>query len=107
MAARHPIDDELVVAEAAVRHAQMVRRFHARKSPRGSAQRQADLQEARERLRTAMKPLRSYLGRAAYKNATNYNADLHDRVRETSAAMQKERRKLHKMAARSTNARPR
>jgi hypothetical protein len=100
MAAKHPIEDELIAAEAAVRHAQMVRKFHRRRSQRGSSQREADLQEARDRLRSAMKPLRSYLGRASSSAQTNYNADLHERVREASASMQRERRKLHKMLAR-------
>jgi hypothetical protein len=48
-----------------------------------------------------MKPLRSFLGQAPYKTQSEYFTDLTVRVRDASDALQRERRKLWKMAKRS------
>ena len=92
-----PIELALKEAHAAVRHAQDVRGYHARRSAKGSKQREEDLMGARERLRIAMEPLRSFLGRGAALTQTNSNIDLLDRVSQASQAIQGERRRIWKM----------
>lgn len=94
---QHPIETDLKAAFAAVRHARDVRKFHARRTQKGSMQREVDLDEAMERLKTAMKPLRSYLGSVPYRQQS-YNArQITENVAEASQAIQAERRKLWKM----------
>jgi hypothetical protein len=87
-------------AYAAVRHAQDVRTFHGRRTKKGSGQRETDLAEARDKLKRVMKPLRSFLGQAPYKTQSQAHQDLTDRIKEASAAIQKERRSLWKMQKR-------
>lgn len=91
------IEAALKEAHAACRHAQDIRGFYARRSERDSKQRQDDLHAARERVRLAMTPLRSYLGKSAKLTQSRTNIDLANRVREASKALQTERRKLWKM----------
>lgn len=91
------IEAALKEAHAACRHAQDIRGFYARRSERDSRQRQEDLLAARERVRLAMTPLRSYLGGVARRTPSRSNIDLASRVREASSALQTERRKLWKM----------
>lgn len=88
-------------AVAAVRHAQRVRQTHRRRSDKSSKQRQRDIEMALTRLREAMKPIRSELGRFPTGSPDTprhrkYRAD----VKEASAAVQRERRKLFKMRTR-------
>jgi aminoglycoside phosphotransferase family enzyme len=84
-------------AEAAVALAQQVRRFHRRRSNRYSQHRAADIDHALNRLREAMAPLRSESGRFHYGPQTDAAEAKRQRVREASAALQRERRKLWKM----------
>lgn len=91
------MEEALKEAFAACRHAETTRTFHARRSEKGSKQRHEDLHAARERLRLAMVPLRSYLGRMQYKSSTASMLELSNRVRMASGAIQAERRKIWKM----------
>lgn len=91
------IESALKEALAACRHASDVRGYHARRTSRGTKQREDDLTQARERVRLAMAPLRSYLGRAQYDTQSQANIDLQERVRTASKELQSERRKLWKM----------
>lgn len=90
----------LQAADRAVTFARDVRRYHARRTPKTSNQRKTDLAEARERLRAAMKPLRSYLGRPDTRN-TAASIRERERVFAASQAIQTERRKVWKMQQRA------
>jgi hypothetical protein len=81
-------------AEAAVEYAQAVRATHARKSERASAQRKTDIKLAQERLTEAMKPVRRRIARLPYMASSPAEKEL----RAASFALQRERRKLWKMA---------
>lgn len=85
-------DTAIKEASAAVRLAREVRQRHARRTDRGTPQREADLRLARQRLDDAMKPLRSEIGRSAYSNVPR-----EEEIRKASQAIQSERRKLWKM----------
>lgn len=100
--AEHPIQTDLKAAFAAVRHARDVRKFHARRTKKGSAQREMDLLEALSRLRDAMTPLRSYLGSIPYREESHARSSMTQNVIEASKAIQSERRKLWKMKKRET-----
>lgn len=84
-------------AEAAVAHARQVRKHHARRTARSSNQRATDIELALARLREAMKPLKSEIARFPYGPQTDLAAGNRRLIREASAALQTERRKLHKM----------
>ena len=86
----------LQAADRAVTFARDVRRYHARRTPKTSNQRRTDLTEARERLRAAMKPLRSYLGRPDTRQ-TQASTREREKVLAASKAIQTERRKVWKM----------
>lgn len=100
MANELQIERDLKAAELAARHAKDVRLYHARRSPKGSKQREHDLAEASERLKKAMKPLRSWLGQATAKEPTATHEEITKRVREASKELQAQRRRLWKMMAR-------
>lgn len=102
--AQHPIEADLKAAFAAVRHARDVRKYHARRTRKGSEQRETDLSEALTRLRVAMAPLRSYLGTVSYKRQSHAHQAITDNVYEASKEIQSERRKLWKMQKRTSNA---
>jgi hypothetical protein len=87
-------------AEAAVDLARSVRRLHARRSKKGGIRREADIQNALERLKAAMKPLRPVIARFPYEPQTVTAEAARARVRAASDAIQRERRKLWKMQAR-------
>lgn len=90
------IDD----ADAAVAFAAQVRKFHRRRTDkRQSSQRAADIESALSRLRDAMEPLRSEIGRFPYGAQTDVAERNRETIREASAAIQRERRKLWKMRA--------
>lgn len=91
------IETDLTNARLAAQFSQDVRAYHRRRTEKNAEQRTKDLAEARERVRKAMFPLRSYLGRAPYLETTQARLDMQDRVRDASQALQKERRKLWKM----------
>jgi hypothetical protein len=88
---------ELDAAQAAVMNAQRVREFHRRRTEKTSKQRLQDIDLALTRLREAMKPLKSMLGTFQYGPATQAAELNREAVREASAAIQRERRKLWKM----------
>jgi hypothetical protein len=91
-------DDIIDEAVAAVKHAQRVRATHRRRTTKSSVQRQRDIEMALTRLREAMKPLRSELGRfpTTMRDTARHRKYQND-VRDASEAVQKERRKLWKM----------
>lgn len=84
-------------ARLAVQNAQEVRTYHRKRTLRGDSQRQLDLSLAYKRVHTAMKPLRSHIGKFPYGPQTEIAANNRQIIREASAALQKERRKLWKM----------
>lgn len=89
--------DALDNAEAAVAFAQQVRKFHRRRTAKTADQRQRDLDIAIQRLKDAMAPLRSEIGRFPYGPQSSIAEENRERIREASAALQRERRKLWKM----------
>lgn len=84
-------------ADAAVVFAQQTRKHHRRRTNRAAESRTRDIEAALERLREAMKPLKSEIGRFPYGPQTPSAEANRDRIREASAAIQRERRKLFKM----------
>lgn len=93
--------DELIKdAVAAVANAQRVRAFHRRRTQTDSQQRQDDIGIALARLKEAMTPLRSEIGRFPYGAQTDEAEVARDRIREASHNIQVERRKLWKMQKR-------
>jgi hypothetical protein len=91
-------DTHIEAAEAAVAFARQVRKFHARRSAKGTVQRETDIADALGRLGEAMKPLRSAIGAYPMLPAQGSIAEANRaRVRQASAAIQVERRKLWKM----------
>lgn len=86
-------------ADASVAFARQVRRFHAKRG-RTSPQRAEDIERALSRLREAMGPLRSEIGRFPYGPQTSVAEANRQKIREASAAIQRERRKLWKMQPR-------
>lgn len=94
---RHPLEPALKEARAAVRHAQDTRNLHARRSKKGTPQREEDLKQARERIRLAMVPLKTFLGRAPFVRLTQEENELWQRATAASKALQRERMKVWKM----------
>lgn len=84
-------------ADAAVAFAAQVRRYHRRRTDPRSEQRRDDIARARERLREAMKPLKSEIGRFAYGPQTTLAEANRQAILKASDAIQRERRKLWKM----------
>lgn len=96
-----PLSDQQVEeALAAIEHAQKVRRLHRRKSEPGSAARETDIKLAQERIREAMKPIRSSLSAWHYGPQSSNFERYRDAAALLSKALQSERRKLHKMRKR-------
>lgn len=91
-------EENLLVAQAAVEFAQEVRKHHRRRSERNSHQRQEDIALALKRIRDAMRPLRSELGRFPYNPGAD--TERQEKIKAASQALQKERRKLWKMRPR-------
>jgi hypothetical protein len=87
------IDD----AEAAIQFAQAVRRAHRLRRDGNHKRRASDIKIALDRLREAMRPLRSHIGRFPYGPTTPAAEANRQLIRMTSLNIQKERRKLHKM----------
>lgn len=95
------IDAALKEAHAAIRHAVSTREYHARRYVKGSSMREQDLQTARDRLKKAMLPLRSWLGQAPYeRNPTHAHEEITERVQRASREIQAQRRRLWKMQKR-------
>lgn len=84
-------------ADKAVAFAVQVRTFHARRTDRRSQQRNDDIEHALQRLHEAMAPLKSEIGRFAYGPQTTIAETNRQTIREASAAIQRERRKLWKL----------
>lgn len=89
--------DAIDAADAAVLFAQAVRRQHRRRTARNTERRARDIETALSRLREAMEPLRSEIGRFPYGPQTTIAERNRQKIREASASIQVERRKLHKM----------
>lgn len=89
-------EKHLEAAAAAVAFAVQVRRYHRRRTGKDAKQRQADIARALRRIKVAMAPLRSEIGRLATGPSTERSRE----IREASLALQRERRKLWKMRAR-------
>lgn len=87
-------------AEAAVVFAQAVRSTHRRRTNKTSKQRKDDIALALTRLREAMAPLRSEIGKFPYGPQTGAAEKNRQAIRDASAAIQRERRKLFKMKKR-------
>lgn len=90
-------DNMIEYADAAVVYAQQVRRMHRRRTDKKSPRRAEEIEGALARLREAMRPLRSEIGRFPYGPQTTAAEANRDRIRAASEAIQIERRKLHKM----------
>lgn len=93
-------EDDLTFAQAAVENAQGVRKHHRRRTSKGDPRREADIKLATERIRSAMKPLRSYLCGYMYGPQTVTRAERRARVEALSKELQAERRRLWKMSSR-------
>jgi hypothetical protein len=91
------LDTILLGAAAAVSYAQDVRAHHRKRTKRGASQREADLWIARNRLREAMEPVRSVIGRAQFDLMSATKAKQIEKARQASRDLQRERRKLWKM----------
>ena len=95
------INEALKEADLAIQNAQEVRRYHRKRSEKGDPQREADLDMAMERVRAAMKPLRSEIGRFPRQPRSANVETRQARIRAASRALQSERRKLWKMIDRT------
>lgn len=89
--------DAIEAADAAVIFAQQVRRIHRRRSNKLSKQRASDIELALTRLKEAMGPLRSEIGRFPYGPQTSVAEANREAIRTASERIQVERRKLWKM----------
>lgn len=88
---------EIESANAAVAYAQQVRKFHRRRSARNAAQRVHDVELALKRLKTAMTPLKSEMGRFPYGPQTIQAEANREVIRVAAADIKRERIKLWKM----------
>lgn len=84
-------------ADLAVKNALEVRRYYAKRRPKDDPQRREDLSLAMQRIRKAMKPLKSEIGKFMYGPQTAQAEKNRERIRAASRALQTERRKLWKM----------
>ena len=89
--------EALAAADAAVVFAQQVRKHHRRRTNRNAEQRTEDINRALQRLKDAMAPLRSEIGRFPYGPQTDVAEKNRELIRDASDALQRERRKLWKM----------
>lgn len=88
---------ELDTARAAVRNAVNVRNHHKRRTRRGDEQRETDIAIALDRLKDAMKPLRRAIGQFPYDDDTEAAFEKRNEIRDLSAEIQGQRRRLWKM----------
>lgn len=84
-------------AALAVLNAQDVRSYHRKRSDKTDRQRRHDLTLALKRVKAAMRPLRSEIGKFPYGPQTDMARENRQKIRDASAALQRERRKLWKM----------
>lgn len=80
-------------ARQAVIFAQGARSLHRKRTNPSSRQRRTDVEAALKRLRQAMKPIRLYLLKMPYRKPLPED----DAIRQASANLQRERRKLWKL----------
>ena len=92
--------DLIEAADAAVVYARQVRRIHRKRTDKDSKQRLTDIDLALVRLKEAMAPLRSEIGRFPYGPQTDEAEDNRQMIRVASQEIQRERRKLFKMRRR-------
>lgn len=95
-----PISQSVISAERAVEHAQSVRRYHARRTRKGSTQRETDIQFALDRLKASMGPLRVFISGFPYGAQTTVALQQRQSAHVASKALQRERQKLWKMQKR-------
>jgi len=95
------IEEALREAELAVQSAQETRAYHRKRTQKGDRQRETDLELALDRVKAAMKPLRSEIGRFRHREARPSVVEQRQRIRDASLALQRERRKLWKMQERT------
>lgn len=94
----HAIPKNLIEeAEAAVAYAQQVRAYHRRRTQKGNAQRKKDVKLALKRIKEAMVPIRTEIGKFPYGPQTPTADNNRAAIRAASFALQTERRKLWKM----------
>lgn len=84
-------------ANLATQSAQEVREYHRKRTVRADQQRRDDINLALERIKAAMTPLRSEIGRFHKQPTSDIVLDRQRKIREASKALQRERRKLWKM----------
>lgn len=99
--------DEIKEAAEAVKAAQRTRKKYASKGNLLAEPRIKDIDEALARLKAAMKPLRSAIGRFPFEPQTETAENRQRLVRLASEAIQKERIKLWKMQNASKKAQDR
>lgn len=104
------IQQALHTARLAASHARDVRAAYRKRVDRDDRQRQVDIQNALNRLKRAMEPIRSELARIPYKLRENELAKAQEVLRRERAilltasdGLQRERRKLWKMQKRKGN----
>jgi hypothetical protein len=88
----------LSAAETAIQHAQSVRSYHRKETHPRHPQRLTDIKHAENRIKNAMRPIRSALGRAPYMNSSQITEKRLEQLRDMSKLLQAERRKLWKLA---------
>ena len=100
---RKPISDLIRDADDAVAFAEQIRKVHARRTAPGASQREADIRNGLDRLRDAMRPLRSALGSFPFEAQTDSAEMRRAGVSAASERVQSQRRKLTKMRNRNPN----
>lgn len=84
-------------ARAAVVYALQVRKHHARRTTIDSPNRASDIELALTRIKDAMQPLRSQIGKFPYGPQTTIAESNRQEIRDLSKALQRERVKLWKL----------
>lgn len=95
--ARPSTNSMILGADGAVSNAQDVRAFHRKRTHKGHQQRETDIKHALQRIQTAMKPIRSELGRVRYRGQSSERLAEALLLKAASARLQTERRKLWKL----------
>lgn len=96
-----PVTDHKELIEngyLAVELAREVRARHRRTSKPDDPERVRDLDLARNAIQEAMRPIRSEIGRAIFDPATSQAERRREKMRNVSAELQAERRKLWKLS---------
>lgn len=88
------VESDLDLADQALAGIRLNRRYWRRRSNPAAGDRRASLQESLEQIDSAMKPLRSHIGRLAWEPVPE---KLERRLRKTSQELQYERKQIKKM----------